>query len=195
VNRKQVPAAILVAAALFFAVSWSLSTNSNHAIALASAPGAGDMAFVISSGSFPNNGDIPRKFTCDGDDISPQLSWSHIPPGTRSLALIADDPDAPVGTWTHWVLFDVPPSTTALAEGLSKAGELPDGSRQGNSDSGKTGYGGPCPPPGKPHRYFFKLYALDRKTGLKPGAARPELEKAMQGHTLGEAQWMGKYRR
>ena len=104
------------------------------------------MAFAISSTAFPNDGDIPRKFTCDGADVSPELSWIGPPPGAESFALIADDPDAPVGTWTHWVLFDLPVATTSLAEGVSKIDELPGGERQGRNDFRKIGYNGPCPP-------------------------------------------------
>ncbi len=154
------------------------------------------MAFAISSASFSNGGDIPRKFTCDGDDISPALSWTSPPAGTQSLALVADDPDAPVGTWTHWVVFDLPPSSTGLPENAPKIERLPNaGGIQGLNDFKKIGYGGPCPPPGKPHRYFFKLYALDRQLKLKPGATKRELEKAMQGHILGQSEWIGKYHR
>ena len=138
------------------------------------------MAFAISSTGFPNGGDIPRKFTCDGADVSPELSWTEPPPGTQSFTLIADDPDAPSGTWTHWVLFDLPAATSSLAEGVTKIDELPGGERQGRNDFRKIGYNGPCPPPGKPHRYFFKLYALKGKLDLKPGASRQEVEQAMQ---------------
>ena len=160
-----------------------------------SAKGGAPMAFSISSPSFQNGKDIPKKFTCDGDDVSPALSWTDPPQGVKSFALIADDPDAPRGTWTHWVLFDLPPSTSTLAEGLPKVGELPDGGRQGVNDFPKIGYGGPCPPPGKPHRYFFKLYALDNKLNLKAGASKQEVEQAMQNHILGKAEVMGKYGR
>jgi Raf kinase inhibitor-like YbhB/YbcL family protein len=164
-------------------------------VSLSPSQGARTMAFAMSSMSFQNGGDIPRKFTCDGADVSPELSWSEPPAGTQSFALIADDPDAPSGTWTHWVLFDVPPATSSLAEGVSKIDELPGGERQGRNDFHKIGYNGPCPPPGKPHRYFFKLYALDRKLVLKPATSKQEVEQAMQGHILGDAKWMGKYQR
>lgn len=153
------------------------------------------MALAISTTSFPNGGDIPKKFTCDGADVSPELSWNGAPSGTQSFTLIADDPDAPVGTWTHWVLYDLPATTASLAEGVSKVDELGGGGRQGRNDFRKIGYGGPCPPPGKPHRYFFKLYALDAKLNLKPGATKQEVEQAMQGHSLAQAELMGKYRR
>ena len=160
-----------------------------------SAKGGATMAFSISSPSFQNGKDIPKKFTCDGDDVSPALSWTDPPQGVKSFALIADDPDAPRGTWTHWVLFDLPPSTSNLAEGVPKVGELPDGGRQGVNDFPKIGYGGPCPPPGKPHRYFFKLYALDNKLNLKAGASKQDVEQAIQNHILGKAEAMGKYGR
>ncbi len=153
------------------------------------------MAFAISSPSFPNGGEIPGKFTCDGADVSPQLVWTDAPAGTQTFVLIADDPDAPVGTWTHWVLFNLPVNGSSLSENIDKAGELPNRARQGRNDFGKIGYNGPCPPPGKPHRYFFKLYALDAQLNLKPGSSKQEVEKAMQGHILGRAEWMGKYRR
>ena len=153
------------------------------------------MSFSISSTSFPNGGDIPKKFTCDGADVSPELSWTGPPAGTQSFALIADDPDAPSGTWTHWVLFDLAPDTNNLAESVSKIDELPGGERQGRNDFRKICYNGPCPPPGKPHRYFYKLYALDAKLDLKPGSSKQEVEQAMEGRILGKAQWMGKYQR
>jgi Raf kinase inhibitor-like YbhB/YbcL family protein len=153
------------------------------------------MAFTISSPSFQNGAEIPKKFTCDGADASPELHWTAPPSGTQGFALIADDPDAPVGTWTHWVLFDLPAQTASLPENVPKVDELPSGGRQGRNDFRKIGYGGPCPPPGKPHRYFFKLYALDKKLNLKPGASKKEVEQAMQGAILGTAEVMGKYGR
>ena len=153
------------------------------------------MPFSISSPSFSQGSEIPRKFTCDGADVSPELTWTGPPAGTQSFALIADDPDAPVGTWTHWVLYDLPAPTATLAEGVSKVDEVPTGGRQGRNDFRKIGYGGPCPPPGKPHRYFFKLYALDRMLNLKPGSSKQDVEQAMQNHILGKAEVMGTYRR
>lgn len=162
-----------------------------------SGPAQGEhaMAFALSSKSFPNGGDIAKKFTCDGADVSPQLAWTGAPAGSKSFTLIADDPDAPVGTWTHWVLYDLPPEANNLAEGAPKQPELPNGARQGRNDFGKIGYNGPCPPAGKPHRYFFKLYALDSKLNLKPGASKQEVEQAIAGHTLGKTEWMGRYQR
>ncbi len=153
------------------------------------------MAFMITSGGFADGEAIPSKFTCDGENISPQLSWTHAPVGTKSLALIADDPDAPAGTWTHWVLLDLPASATELSEGQPQTGELPGGGVQGKNDFGKIGYGGPCPPPGNPHRYFFKLYALSSNLSLQPGASKQDLEHAMEGYVLAETQIVGTYKR
>src|SRR6476646_449215 len=153
------------------------------------------MAFSISSASFQNGKDIPKKFTCDGEDVSPALSWTDPPSGSHSFALIADDPDAPRGTWTHWVLFDLPSTATSLPEGVPKVGNLPAGGRQGVNDFSKIGYGGPCPPPGKPHRYFFKLYALNSNLNLKAGVSKQEVEQAIQANILSKAELMGKYGR
>jgi hypothetical protein len=200
-DRKQFFVATFVKfiVVLTLAIPWSLGTSSGPTaivrISLNPSQGARTMAFAISSPSFQQGGNIPKKFTCDGADVSPELSWTEPPAGTQSFALIADDPDAPVGTWTHWVLFDLPPTSRNLPEGVAKVDELPSGARQGRNDFPKIGYNGPCPPPGKPHRYFFKLYALDRKLDLKPGAGKKEVEQAMQNHILAKAEWMGKYQR
>lgn len=153
------------------------------------------MAFGISSSAFQNGGEIPKKYTCEDADVSPELWWTDPPGKTQSFALIADDPDAPVGTWTHWVLYDAPASARNFPENLSKTDELPDGTHQGRNDFKKIGYGGPCPPAGKTHRYFFRLYALDAKLNLKPGASRQDVEQALQGHTVGNAELMGTYKR
>jgi Raf kinase inhibitor-like YbhB/YbcL family protein len=149
----------------------------------------------ITSSRFSSGGVIPKRFTCDGEDVSPPLTIAAVPQGTKTLALIADDPDAPAGTWVHWVLYDLPANPGELAEGIPQQEQLPDGTRQGRNDFRKIGYGGPCPPPGNPHRYFFKVYAIDTKLDLKPGASKAELERAMKGHTLGQAELMGKYSR
>jgi len=154
------------------------------------------MSFQISSNAFPPNEAIPKQFTCDGPNISPQLTWTDAPTTTQSFALIMDDPDAPAGTWVHWVLYDLPFNTHELAESVPNRQELPNGARQGRNDFDKTGYGGPCPPPGKPHRYFFKLYALDAKRlNLRLGASKTDLEHAMQGHILAQAEVIGLYSR
>ena len=153
------------------------------------------LTVTVTSTSFQSGGEIARKFTCDGEDLSPQISWNGAPAGTQAFVLIADDPDAPAGTWTHWVVYDVPASSTSLNEGLPKLEQLPDGSKQGRNDFRKVGYNGPCPPAGKPHRYFFKVYALNRKLNIKAGAARSEVEKAMSGHVQAEGEYMGTYQR
>jgi Raf kinase inhibitor-like YbhB/YbcL family protein len=153
------------------------------------------MSLQVTSTAFAEGQPIPKKHTCDDKDLSPPLKWSGAPTNTKSFALIADDPDAPVGTWVHWVLYDLPPATNELAENIEKSQYLPGGARQGLNDFHRLGYGGPCPPPGKPHRYFFKLYALDKLLDIKPGATKKELLKAMEGHVLAESQLMGTYQR
>jgi len=152
------------------------------------------MALTIASTAFEEGGMIPRQYTCDGADISPPLSFSSVPEGTKSLALIADDPDAPMGTWVHWVLFNIPPDTTGLPENVPTDQTLANGAKHGVSDFGKFGYGGPCPPSGT-HRYYFKLYALDAMLDLSGRVTKKNLLSAMEGHILAEGQLMGKYRR
>ncbi|CAG0968601.1 partial hypothetical protein, partial [Anaerolineae bacterium] len=136
----------------------------------------------------------PRRHTCDGEDTSPDLKWSGVPKGTQSLALICDDPDAPVGTWVHWVLFNLPADATALPAGIPADSALKTGARHGKNDFRKLGYGGPCPPGGL-HRYFFKIYALDTVLTLESGSTKVQLLAAMKGHTLAEGQLMGRYKR
>jgi len=155
------------------------------------------MAFSLSSSAFKDGATIPGKYTCDGADVSPSLGWSGAPPGTVAFALIADDPDAPAGTWVHWVLYDLPAAAAQLSENVEKS-DAPaslGGARQGRTDFRRVGYGGPCPPPGPAHRYFFKLYALDAPLKLQAGATKRDVEAAMQGHVLGTAQLMGTYAR
>jgi Raf kinase inhibitor-like YbhB/YbcL family protein len=153
------------------------------------------MALELTSDAFAEGDMIPSKYTGEEADVSPPLKWTDPPEGTKSLALIADDPDAPRGTWVHWVLFNLPAETRQLDEGVSKSRELPDGGRQGKNDFGNIGYGGPMPPRGKPHRYFFKLYALDTTVNLPPGVSKQNIADTMMGHVLAEAQLMGKYQR
>jgi hypothetical protein len=157
--------------------------------------GAGAMSMKLSSSAFENGAAIPKQFTCDGSDVSPALAWSGAPQNTKSFALIADDPDAPVGTWVHWVLFDLTADTKQLGEGVPKQEQIAGGARQGRNDFRRIGYGGPCPPSGAAHRYFFKLYALDALLNLKAGASKADVEKAMAGHVLGQATLMGTYKR
>jgi len=147
------------------------------------------------STAFEHGSRIPARHTCDAEDLSPALSWGEPPAGTRSFALIMDDPDAPMGTWVHWVLYNIPGERRELEEGVPSEDKLDDGSLQGRNDFGRIGYGGPCPPRGPAHRYFFKLYALDAKLPLQAGATKQELEKAMEGHVLAKGELMGRYGR
>lgn len=151
--------------------------------------GESEMAIQMVSAAFTEGSGIPKKHTCDGEDISPQLGWSGVPQGTKSLALIMDDPDAPGRVFVHWVLFDIPASLTELPEGTTGSGIA------GTNNFRRTGYNGPCPPAGSNHRYFFKLYALDQELKLAAGASKADLEEAMQGHILASGQLMGKYGR
>ncbi len=149
----------------------------------------------IQSSAFNEGETIPRKHTCDGEDVSPQLSWSGVPEGSKSLVLICDDPDAPVGTWVHWVLFGIAPDVNELPEGVNGGDAAPGGPTQGRNDFGRLGYGGPCPPTGPAHRYFFKLYAVDNEPVLGAGATKAEVTQAIKGHILAEGQFMGRYGR
>ncbi len=152
------------------------------------------MEIKITSTAFEDGGLIPARYTCDGTDISPPLRWETVPEGTKTIALICDDPDAPMGTWVHWVLFNLPAETGDLAENIPSEGTLPNQAQQGTSDFGRIGYGGPCPPSGT-HRYFFKIYALDTQIELAAGADKRQLLKAIEGHILAQGQLIGKYKR
>ena len=152
------------------------------------AGGAQAMNLQVKSPAFQEGGMIPGTYTCNGSDISPPLSWSGVPAGAKSIALIMDDPDAPRGTWVHWVLFNIPPDTTGLGESTDG------GAQQGHNSWRRTGYGGPCPPGGT-HRYYFKVYALDILLTPKTGVTKDQLLRAMDGHVLAEGQLMGRYSR
>jgi len=152
------------------------------------------MTFKIESPAFQDDGMIPAKYTCDGLNVSPPLKWTSSPPGTKSLALICDDPDAPTRTWVHWVMFNLPPDVNELQENVPPVKILKNGAMQGMNDSGRTGYGSPCPPSGT-HRYYFKLYALDTMLALASGTTKDQLLKAMESHILAEDEIMGKYQR
>jgi len=154
----------------------------------------GEETMKIECSQFAEGGMIPAKYTCDGQDMSPPLTWKDAPSGTKSFALISDDPDAPMGTWVHWVIFNIPADATGLEENIPPHKEHGNGMIQGSNSWPRIGYGGPCPPGGT-HRYFFKLYALDIKIDLKPGVTKDQLFRAMAGHILAEAQLMGKYKR
>lgn len=155
----------------------------------------GEMALTVSSSAFKEGDRIPAKYTCQGQDVSPPLAWSEPPAGTQSVALIVDDPDAPGGVFTHWVLFNIPPDSRELPEAVPTQAELASGAKQGKNDFGRTSYGGPCPPPGRPHRYQFTLYALDQPLGLEGGASKKQLLSAMEGHILAQGQLTGTYQR
>lgn len=161
----------------------------------------GEMALTITSSAFKHNSYIPKKYACGGADVSPELRWEGLPAGAKSIAIIMDDPDAPPGTWVHWILFDIPASRTGVEEGIAKEDTLPDGSKHGlvwgvnDGDFNRIGYYGPCPPPGKPHRYFFKVYVLDKVLGLPAGITKNILLKAMQGHTIAQGELTGLYKR
>jgi uncharacterized protein (TIGR00297 family)/Raf kinase inhibitor-like YbhB/YbcL family protein len=155
-------------------------------------PSKGEMPMIeisVTSSAFRNGEVIPPEFSCDGENRSPDLNWSDLPQGTKSLALIADDPDAPIGTFTHWVVYNMNPSLTSLPQGSAPAGT------QGRNSYGRLGYDGPCPPRGQIHRYYFKLYALDLPPDLPAGLDSAGLQRAMQGHILGHGQWMGTFKR
>lgn len=164
-------------------------------VSVAPAKAPADPRFQLHAGSFSENQQIPRNFTCDGQDISPMLTWTEPPARTQSFVLIADDPDAPAGTWVHWVVYNLPADSRQLPQGAPKDPEFEGGGRQGVNDFQKIGYNGPCPPPGKPHRYFFRLYALDSRLDLPSGATKAAVEQAMEGHVLAETRLAGRYGR
>lgn len=153
------------------------------------------MALKVTSTAFAEGQPIPMKYTGQGDDVSPPLTWGEAPKGTQAIALIADDPDAPGKIWIHWVIWNIPATAQGLDEDVAKKEELPTGARQGKNDFSRIGYGGPMPPPGNPHRYFFKVYALTKPLDLRPGATKADLVQAMKGHVLAEGQVMGTYQR
>jgi len=172
---------VKIGVALFASLTWlSLS--------------AAGTALELKSTAFSDGAAIPARYSCDGADVSPPLAWSGAPAGTKSFALIAEDPDAPAGTWTHWIVYDLPPRCTGLPAAIPKGNYVPGGGKQGLTSFRSVGYGGPCPPSGR-HRYFFFLYALDRPTGLPAGASKEQLRATMKGHILAEACLMGTYAR
>ena len=148
---------------------------------------------TVVSAAFAMGAAIPQEFCCSR--VSPPLSWSGVPPETKSIAILCDDPDAPRGDWVHWIVFNLPPDTTSLPKGVPTTPKLPNGAIQGTTDYGRPGYDGPCPPPGKPHRYYFKVFALDTMLDLDSSAEKPDLLKAMQGHILAQGALMGTYKR
>ncbi len=180
---------LFLAVALF--IGLTLPSCSNEA-----QPYTGNaLKLQVTSPAFAQRQSIPEKYTGQGDDVSPPIQWTGAPANTKTFALICEDPDAPMGTFTHWVLFNLPPSTTALPENVAKTGTLPDGSKQGENNFNQTGYDGPMPPPGRPHRYFFRVYALDAVLPLDAGVKKADLLDAMKGHVLAEGELMGTYQR
>lgn len=153
------------------------------------------MSIQLTSSAFQDGGTIPIRHTCDGEDTSPPLNWTNIPSDAKSLALICDDPDAPGGTWVHWVIYDISPVLDGLTEAVAPSEVTADGAKQGLNDFRRSGYGGPCPPPGGPHRYKFRLYALDIEPGLPAGASKADLLRVMEGHVLAEGGLTGRYER
>ena len=153
------------------------------------------MNMQLTSSAFKQGEPIPRKHTGEGPDLSPPLAWSGAPAGTKAFVLICDDPDAPMGVWVHWVLYDIPPQTTQLPEGISASETVLGSAKHGLTDFRRVGYGGPMPPPGRAHRYFFRLYAVGQATGLAPRATKTQVLAAIKGHVLAESQLMGTYRR
>lgn len=153
------------------------------------------MELSISTSAFNEGESIPKKFACNGQNISPPLTWKNVPAGTKAFALIVDDPDAPGGTFTHWVIFNIPPDIHELPAGIPSQDKLPSGALQGKNDFGKIGYGGPCPPPGPAHRYRFTLYALDKPLDLKAGATKKQVLDAMEGNILARGRLIGTYKR
>jgi len=184
----------LIVCCITFSLLFFLTTCTSNQKQIETKEKESIMGIQLTSSAFKEGEPIPSKFTCEGEDISPPLKWSDLPQGTKSLALISDDPDAPVGTWVHWVIYNIPPTVNELEEGIPTAKEVPNGAKQGMNDFKKIGYGGPCPPSGT-HRYFFKLYALDIELGLDPGATKNDLLKAIEGHILEMGQLMGTYQR
>jgi Raf kinase inhibitor-like YbhB/YbcL family protein len=162
--------------------------------ALSLSHGGGKMDIKLKSSAFEEGGMIPKKYSCDGPNVSPPLEWESAPSGCKAFALICDDPDAPMGTWVHWVVYNIPARVNRLAEGISASKVLDDGTLQGINDFRKIGYGGPCPPGGT-HRYYFTIYALDAPLKLDSGATKSQLSRAMEGHILAQGQLMGKYKR
>lgn len=184
---KNIIVAVAISISLFCPYTQSKQTTQQE-------QGGEKMEIKITSPVFEDGGTIPAKYTCDGDNVSPPLNWGAVPNTTKSIALICDDPDAPMGTWVHWVLFNLPADTTKLSENIPPDKTLANGARQGTNDFRKIGYGGPCPPSGT-HRYFFKIYAIDTVLDLQAGATKSDLLKAIQGHILAQGQIIGKYKR
>jgi len=180
---------------ILFAILFIFGCNTKKFKTTANINVGGNMSIQITSSVFKEGKTIPVKYTCDGKNISPALSWSGAPENTKSFALICDDPDAPMGTWVHWVVYNIPETMTSLPEAVPMKKTVLNNIIQGKTSFRKIGYGGPCPPRGPAHRYFFKIYALDTKLDLKAGVSKKDLLEAMEGHILAKGQLMRKYSR
>ncbi|MGA2072512.1 MAG: YbhB/YbcL family Raf kinase inhibitor-like protein [Terriglobia bacterium] len=192
-NARRAFAALLLPRVLVFIPLLSLVTLM---VVLPARVGGQQAAKIeLKTSSFEPGGFIPKRFTCEAADVSPALSWGDPPAGTQSFAIIVDDPDAPSGTFVHWLAYDLPAGSRRLPEALPGSDQMAGGGRQGTNDFSRTGYSGPCPPRGKPHRYFIRFYALDTKTNLHPAATRAELDAAMQGHILAQTELVGLFKR
>jgi hypothetical protein len=185
---------LLVLLMLVAAVGCAQPRARQETLSSTPAPQTSDGSIKLTSTAFKEGEPIPRQYTCNGVNVSPSLEWSGVPKSAKTLVIIADDPDAPSGTWVHWVLYNLPADNIGMVENLPATDELGAGGFQGKNDFGKIGYGGPCPPSGT-HRYFFKIYALDSELPLKSGATKAEVEKAMEGHVVAQGQLMGTYRK
>jgi len=180
---------------ILFVILFIFSCNTKESQKIANINVGGKMSIQIICAAFKEGETIPVKYTCDGENVSPALNWSGAPENTKSFALICDDPDAPGRTWIHWVVYNIPATMTSLPEAVSMKKTVLNNIIQGTTSFRKIGYGGPCPPRGSAHRYFFKIYALDTELNLKAGASENELLKAMEGHILAKGQLMGRYSR
>ena len=188
-------ALIFCSALLLAGLAVKATLHARAAVAQSPAQKETETKLQLTSSSFEADSALPAKYTCDGSSVSPALAWNEPPAGTQSFALVVDDPDVPTKTAVHWLIYDLPPATRALPEGVPTKAKLPDGSRQGKNVTGKIGYNGPCPQPGDAHHYFFKLYALDYQTGLKPKATSADVEKAIKGHILAQAELIARFKR
>lgn len=192
---KRLITAFLITFLMISLGSCQNKTGSDRIDSEADSEGTEKPKLTLTSPVFKDKLKIPERYSCDGEDLSPLLQWNEPPAGTRSFALICDDPDAPGGDWVHWVIYNIPGTQRNLDENIPDIDQFENGIRQGRNDFRRIGYGGPCPPPGKSHRYFFRLYALDVVIGLEPGTTKSELKKAIKSHILAETHLMGKYQR
>jgi len=188
-NHRLIRNAALVAMAWFLSIMGSYREDASPAV------GSDSTSLTLTTKAFQANGPIPQPYSCEGPDISPELDWSNAPAKTRSFALILEDPDAPGGTWVHWVVYDLPAGAHHLQAGIPRRDDIEGGGRQGDNDFGRVGYNGPCPPPGPPHRYFFRLYSLDTVLNLRGRVQKIAAEQGMKGHVLAQTELMGTYQR